>query len=203
MSSLEAPRCRHIKVSCIQCGSPALRKNNFCFYHQQNRPWKVECYELGDYSTGEITLPYFEDAHSIQAVLRDVVQMVMQKRLEKQTAGILLYALQIASSNLKRVALEKPQPEQVVVDVVSAEKCQGLVAAPVEDETARETSQTNSPAISEQMSEKSPEQISEQCPAKSPDESERSGEELLPGSIQACAEPQTHQSRSRKRQYVI
>jgi len=39
MSSLAAPRCRHIKVNGTQCGSPALRKKNFCFYHQQNR-WR-------------------------------------------------------------------------------------------------------------------------------------------------------------------
>jgi hypothetical protein len=117
MSSLAAARCRHIKVSGIQCGSPALRKKTFCFYHQQNRPLTVECYSEGKYSTGEIVLPVFEDAHSIQTVIRQVVQLVLQKRIERKTAGLLLYALQISSSNLKRMELEKPQPEQVVTDL--------------------------------------------------------------------------------------
>jgi hypothetical protein len=45
------------------------------------------------------------------------MQMVLQKRIEQKTASILLYALQIASSNLKRMELEKPQPEQVVTDI--------------------------------------------------------------------------------------
>jgi hypothetical protein len=115
MSPSEALRCRHIKVNGTQCGSPALRKKNFCFYHQQNRPLLVECfYNPEEYATGEINLPVFEDAHSIQSVIRQVMQMVLQKRLEKKTASLMLYALQIASSNLKRMELEKPQPEQVV-----------------------------------------------------------------------------------------
>jgi hypothetical protein len=116
MSPFAAARCQHIKVSGIQCGSPALRNKAFCFYHQQTRPLAVECYAEQEYSTGEIDLPPFEDAHSVQYVLRQVVQMVMQKRIERKTASLLLYALQIASSNLKRMDLEKPQPEQVVID---------------------------------------------------------------------------------------
>jgi hypothetical protein len=119
MSSSEAPRCRHIKVSGTQCGSPAVRSKSFCFYHQQHRPILAECYSDGEYSTGEILLPVFEDAHSVQSVIRQVMQMVLQKRIERKTASLLLYALQIASSNLKRMELEKPQPEQVVIDVVT------------------------------------------------------------------------------------
>jgi hypothetical protein len=76
----------------------------------------VECYENQTYAMGEINLPAFEDAHSIQTVIRQVVQMVMQKRIERKTASLLLYALQIASSNLKRMEQEKPQPAEVVTD---------------------------------------------------------------------------------------
>ena len=117
MSSYEAARCRHIKVSGTQCGSPALRNKKFCFFHQQDRQAKVECYSDLPEATGEISFPYFEDAHSVQMVIREVVQMILQKRIERKTAGLILYALQIASSNLKRLELEKPQPEQVVSNV--------------------------------------------------------------------------------------
>ena len=117
MSSYEAARCRHIKVSGTQCGSPALRNKRFCFYHQQDRQAKVECYSDLPEATGEISFPYFEDAHSVQMVIRQVVQMILQKRIERKTAGLILYALQIASSNLKRMELENPQPGQVVSNV--------------------------------------------------------------------------------------
>ncbi len=174
MSSNAAPRCRHIKVNGTQCGSPALRNKNFCFYHQENRPWAVECYSDGPDATGEITLPYFEDAHSVQGVIRQVVQMVLQKRLERKTASLLLYALQIASSNLKRMELEKPQPEQVVVDSVQKEKWQTPIAAITENESARETS------------DKSP----DTSPDQSPDEDTSRSDEGLPlGTIHACYRP--------------
>lgn len=140
MSSSASARCRHIKVNGTQCGSPALRKKNFCFYHQQNRPLIVECYSEGEYATGEINLPVFEDAHSIQSVIRQVMQMVLQKRIERKTAGLMLYALQIASSNLKRIELEKPQPEQVVIDIENTDCVRGSgapMAALIEEETAR------------------------------------------------------------------
>jgi hypothetical protein len=174
MSSQAAPRCRHIKVNGTQCGSPALRNKNFCFYHQENRPWAIECYSDGPDATGEITLPYFEDAHSVQAVIRQVVQMVLQKRLERKTASLLLYALQIASSNLKRMELEKPQPEQVVVDSVQKEKWQTPIAAIAENETARDISDNTS----DKSSDKSPDQ-----------DINRSDEDLPLGTIQACYRP--------------
>jgi hypothetical protein len=187
MSSIAAARCQHIKVSGTQCGSPALRNKNFCFYHQENRPWPVECYADDEYSTGTITLPYFEDAHSIQNVIRQVVQMVMQKRIERKTASLLLYALQIASSNLKRMELEKPQPEQVVIDLDTVS--QTPMAAP--GETACETSASAPPTNGNQKV------------------GEVSGEDLPPGTIQACYRPgpqtqnRPRQSHPRRKQYVI
>src|SRR5713226_365682 len=142
MSSFTAARCRHIKISGTQCGSPALRNKIFCFYHHKDRPLPVECYSDIEYATGEINLPFFEDAHSIQAVIRQVVQMVLQKRLERKTASLLLYALQIASSNLKRMELEKPQPEQVVIDVVIPLDYEPPIAAPqLTEKEVRETAE--------------------------------------------------------------
>jgi len=191
MSSFTAARCRHIKVNGTQCGSPALRSKLFCFYHQKERPCPLPCYSDIEYATGEITLPFFEDAHSIQAVIRQVVQMVLQKRLQQKTASLLLYALQIASSNLKRMELEKPQPEQVVTDlepVTPDEAWQAPIAR--SGDTAGETSASASPTNRDQKV------------------GEVSGEDLPPGTIQACCRPgpQTHnrprQSPQRK-QYVV
>ena len=161
MSFQEAPRCRHIKVSGTQCGSPALRHKNFCFYHQQNRPIIAECYSDGKYATGEIALPVFEDAHSIQTVIRQIVQMVLQKRIERKTASLLLYALQIASSNLKRMGLEKPQPEQVVTDVAEVSEWE----TPIAVTEAKPASEAKDGADS------------------------HSDEDLPPGTIQACSRP--------------
>src|ERR1700682_2683267 len=176
MSSFTAARCRHIKVNGTQCGSPALRSKNFCFYHQQNRPVTVECYFDGGYATGEIDLPVFEDAHSIQSAIRQVVQMVLQKRLERKTASLLLYALQIASSNLKRMELEKPQPEQVVTDLEPVVDPHDAWQAPIarSAETAGETSASAPPTNRDQ---------------KVGEDSASPGEDLPPDTIQACYRP--------------
>ncbi len=193
MSSFTAARCRHIKISGTQCGSPALRSKIFCFYHHKNRPLPVPCYSDIEYATGEIDLPFFEDAHSIQAVIRQVVQMVLQKRLERKTASLLLYALQIASSNLKRMELEKPQPEQVVTDLEPVLDPHDAWQAPIarSAETAGETSPSALPTNGDQN-------ISEVIAG-----------DLPPGTIQACYRPgpktqnRPRQSRPRRKQYVI
>src|SRR4030088_1748524 len=151
MSSFTAARCRHIKISGTQCVSPALRNKIFFCSHPKDRPGPAECYPDIEYATGEITLPFFEDAHSIQAVIREVVQMVLQKRLERKTASLLLYALHIASSNLKRMELEKPQPEQVVTDLEPVnpdEAWQAPIAR--SGETAGETSASAPPTNRDQ-----------------------------------------------------
>jgi len=210
MSSFAAPRCRHIKVNGTQCGSPALRHKNFCFYHQQDRPLKVECYSEGPYATGEIALPLFEDAHSVQTVIRQVVQMVLQKRLERKTASLLLYALQIASSNLKRMELEKPQPEQVVIDLEKMDletESKTPMAARDDGQTDRESSDKNS--ASAQPANHDREASPVNASTQTNEDGKRSGEDLPPGTIQACYQPapqmrnRPRQNHQRKRQYVI
>jgi hypothetical protein len=193
MSSSEAPRCRHIKVNGTQCGSPAVRSKSFCYYHQQHRPILAECYSDGEYSTGEILLPVFEDAHSVQSVIRKVVQMVLQKRIERKTASLLLYALQIASSNLKRMELEKPQPEQVVIDVVQPLKYEPPIAAPElteEESKEEEAREASAHAQSDNAQADNAQPII--------DRSREQEEELPPGTIQACHRPRQCESNRAK-----
>jgi hypothetical protein len=175
-------RCRHIKVNGTQCGSPALRGKNFCFYHQTNRAATVEWYCKESRIISEISLPVFEDAHSVQGVVRQVVGMLLQNRLEKKTAGLMLYALQIASSNLKRMALEKPQPEQVVTEVEKDEKTEFPIAA-------AETVSANSPAAhpaSQASTVTRSTELGEYIERSEGDEA------LPPGTIQACHRPGPH-----------
>jgi hypothetical protein len=109
-------RCQHIRTNGTQCGSPALRNEAFCYYHGQSRPERVEVRGDGGQASGEVLVPVFEDASSIQVVVRQVAILVLQGKIDQKKAGLVLYALQIASSNLKRMDEEKPRPAQVVVD---------------------------------------------------------------------------------------
>jgi len=115
-------RCQHIKTNGTQCGSPALRNEAFCFNHRESRPERVEvCGEGGQGST-PVVVPVFEDASSIQMVVRQVAILVLQGKIDNKKAGLVLYALQIASSNLKHMEGEKPRPVQVVVDTEKVAK---------------------------------------------------------------------------------
>ena len=120
---IEIRRCQHIKTSGAQCGSPALRNDKVCYYHMRNPTVAAELYLDGErYADSQIMLPPFEDAHSIQMGLRHIVQLMLQHRIDRKDAGLMLYALQIASSNLKQMQAEKPKPTQMVVDPEKVEE---------------------------------------------------------------------------------
>jgi len=111
----EIRRCQHIKSDGTQCGSPALRNDKFCHFHQESRPERVEIKSPAG-ETSEILVPVFEDAASIQMMVRRIAVLILQDKIDSKKAGQLLYALQIAASNLKQLKEEKPRPVQVVVD---------------------------------------------------------------------------------------
>jgi len=110
---VEIRRCQHIKVNGTQCGSPARRKERYCHFHRENQPERVK---VGGKGGVEVLMPVLEDAQSIQSVVRQVAMLVLGGKIDNKQAGLMLYALQIASTNLKRMEAEKPRPTQVVVD---------------------------------------------------------------------------------------
>lgn len=183
MSSFIARCCQHIKVSGTRCGSPALRQNRFCFYHQQNQPMTVVCCDESKHAIGKINLPVFEDAYSIQTAIRDVVQLVLRARIERKSAGLLLYALQIASSNLKRMELEKPQPADVVTDPEAvAQTSEPINHEPTNHEpTNHGTTNCELTSNDQKASEANSPQASQDAITDS--------EGLPPGTIQACHRP--------------
>lgn len=114
-SSNATRQCHHIKTSGVRCGSPALRSRRYCYYHQRHRPVMLN---VGwDSDPRYFSLPLLEDAHDIQSALRQVALYYLNGMFNEKKAGLMFYALQIATSNLKLMQAEKPQPDQVVADV--------------------------------------------------------------------------------------
>jgi len=113
MGDGEIRRCQHIKVNGTQCGSPARRNEPYCHYHRENQPERVK---VGGKDGVEVLMPVLEDAQSIQTVVRQVAMLILGGKIDNKQAGLMLHALRIASTNLKRIEAEKPRPEQVVVD---------------------------------------------------------------------------------------
>jgi hypothetical protein len=104
-------RCMHIMVSGRRCGSPALRMGKYCAFHrrtrQQERKIKSRNREI------RFELPVLEDANSIQLALMQVIEMLVAGKMESKAAGMVLYALQTASSNLRRPEFEPKEEEEI------------------------------------------------------------------------------------------
>src|SRR5580704_3341611 len=111
------PRCQHIKVNGTQCGSPALRSNRLCYFH---KTWQGARIALGANrarrNRAVFDLPLLEDANSIQLALMQVMRLILSGQIDGKTAGLLLYALQTASSNLARTNFEPTIKTRVVID---------------------------------------------------------------------------------------
>ncbi len=196
-------RCQHIKVNGTQCGSPALRKQRFCFFHQQWRAKRVHINGDAARRPVSITLPVREDANSIQVADMQVTRLLLSGQIEHKTAGLTLYALQIASSNLARTSFEASRPTKIDVDRASvAETPLGATPwsatrkghDPEEDEEAEE----ENPVLRSLMEKLGP---YEDNPPKDPEDSDSEGGDweeeddgLPPGTIQAC---------QRRERYVV
>ena len=122
--TLEQPRtpfrCRHIFVDGRQCGSRALRSQNFCFYHQAHRtPVLANRLPLQSQSGFNLTrLDGLDNHTSIQLTLAEVIGRIANQSIDNRSAWLLLHGLQIASNNLRhaRPASEAPRPEAIVED---------------------------------------------------------------------------------------
>ena len=115
---LNIRRCQHIKVNGTQCASPALRDEKHCYYHME---WRRKSSEVNlnlkprvD-ERGTMTLPSLEDANSIQVALAEIVRLLATNQIDHRPAGLMLYALQTASANLRMTSFE-PEPTRVVID---------------------------------------------------------------------------------------
>ncbi len=98
--------CSHLKSNGVYCASPALRGQPHCYFHSN---WHR------NYVTGKpapFELPLLEDANAIQLAIQRVIRAILTGELDNKRAGLILFALQTASANLKHTDFEpfKLQP---------------------------------------------------------------------------------------------
>jgi hypothetical protein len=109
------PRCQHVKVNGVQCGSPALRRKPHCYFHERAQ-YERELAAENKSGQRKFGFPLLEDANSIQVALMKVIQMLGSGNLDHKTAALMLYALQTASANLRNAKFEPEEPTDVVID---------------------------------------------------------------------------------------
>jgi hypothetical protein len=115
---MEFDLCRHIRTNGTQCSSPALRGNDYCFFHtrlaQRHSGFRHTPEARGYLIPGQhIQLTALEDRDSIQVALSVVINALATGQLETRRATAILYGLQLASNNAARLQVE-PAHEDVV-----------------------------------------------------------------------------------------
>jgi hypothetical protein len=124
--------CRHIKTNGRRCGSPKLNGLELCYFHArlferervllQPRPPALlpgSPSALLPSQLTEIDLPTLEDAESIQVSISLLVSALARNRIDSRRAAVLLYGLQLASTNAKSIITE-PFAEAVVRSIVES-----------------------------------------------------------------------------------
>jgi hypothetical protein len=111
-------KCRHIFLDGHRCGSPSLRREEFCYYHHTTRGAAADLRDRRARMC-EFELPPLEDRSSVLAAIAEVLQRIAACAIDNKRAGLLLYGLQIASLNLPQPvdAEHDDQPiEEVIAD---------------------------------------------------------------------------------------
>ena len=139
-------RCRHIHAAGHQCGSPALRNQEFCYFHHTTRRPKPAAGKFRNLDAHEpFELPVVEDLPSALSVAAQILCRVASNDLDHLRAGKLLYNLQIITSIIDKasraaakaaapsvpdssgqVGFSTPQPEPL--EEIIADDAHGLIA---------------------------------------------------------------------------
>jgi hypothetical protein len=93
--------CDHLKEDGVFCQSPALKNQTHCHFHLNARARRLQMAQAR--RRGEacrIQLPLIEDMHAVQVSLQQVLDALSEDRIDHKRAGLMLYALQQAATNL-------------------------------------------------------------------------------------------------------
>ncbi len=114
-------RCNALTLNGLRCGAPPMRHRDQCRWHHQAR---ISLTPTSPYCA--VVLPSLDDANAIQMAIMRVCQALLDGRVNAKHAGLLLYALQLASANLKRMDLvpskEQLEQEREMTELEQAEQ---------------------------------------------------------------------------------
>jgi hypothetical protein len=100
-------QCLHIMVDGAHCGSPAMRCHRFCYHHKppartnpraQRRP-RTQQPQLSVRATPS-------RGRELHTGLAQVMRLLAAGQIDRKRANLMLYALQIATTNLRNTTLE-------------------------------------------------------------------------------------------------
>jgi len=108
----EAPRCRWVKQDGTACRSPQIRGHIYCYAHKQ----MMEARAMA------LRLPALEDANAIQVALMRVQKALIDDHISAKKAGLLLYSLQLAVTNIGQTTFGEADEQDLVTSLVDEEE---------------------------------------------------------------------------------
>src|ERR1700684_111065 len=100
-------RGQHLKINGTQCGSPALKRNRFCFFHKRFQEERIKLNsDRARHGRANLYLPVLEEPNSLQVPLMQTSRLLASRQIDSKIASLLLYALQTASCNLRHTTFE-------------------------------------------------------------------------------------------------
>jgi hypothetical protein len=105
-----APRCEKVREDGTRCGSPQMKSYRYCYAHER----------MLQQQSQKLELPALEDANGIQMAIMRVQKALIDDEISEKKAGLLLYSLQMASSNLKHTTFTTKDKKDVVTEMVQS-----------------------------------------------------------------------------------
>src|SRR6478672_5293727 len=107
-----APRCQWVKQDGTACRSPQMKQHIYCFAHKQ----MAAAREL------MLMLPVVEDANAIQMGLMRIQKALMEDTISMKKAGLLLYSMQLAMTNVGQTTFGQAKDEEMVRETVDEDE---------------------------------------------------------------------------------
>src|SRR5579871_4077628 len=105
-----APRCQWVRQDGTSCRSPQMKQHIYCFAHMQMAEART------------LMLPVAEDANAIQIGLMQIQKALIEDRISMKKAGLLLYSMQLALTNVGQTTFGKAKDEEMVRETVDEEE---------------------------------------------------------------------------------
>jgi hypothetical protein len=107
-----APRCRWVRQDGTSCRSPQMKQHIYCFAHMQ----------MAEARTLMLMLPAAEDANAIQVGLMRIQKALIEDTISTKKAGLLLYSMQLALTNVGQTTFGKAKDEEMVRETMDEEE---------------------------------------------------------------------------------
>ena len=91
-----APRCAHVRANGETCGSPAMKRDPFCYFHSEARKMR----NAAEAAAKLAEMPILEDRQGLQLAIMRVCTLLADNKIEERTARAIFDGLRLAQKTL-------------------------------------------------------------------------------------------------------